>query len=190
MHHFGLETFPPSPNDDYPPLFTGIGLRWTEGDRVPTPRTEPGNLRKRGRPACCSTWADRRHFRSDTVDQAADDGGEEALCRATKDCQGTRENKTGTSESNLNCSHLTYACSTALTSAQRTTEIGAVLFRNQSKEQRLIYVRDYWGAAIKLRDKDYLFIAAGDDTAPRLRNGRPRPIWYPPVEISRRVVSQ
>jgi hypothetical protein len=40
------------------------------------------------------------------------------------------------------------------------TEIGAVLFKNRSIDP-LSAVHDYLEAAIKLRDKDYLFIAAG-----------------------------
>jgi T6SS, Transcription factor, DNA binding domain len=42
-----------------------------------------------------------------------------------------------------------------------SSEIAAVLFPNQSKEQGLSYVRDYRDAATKLSNKDYLFIAAG-----------------------------
>ena len=64
QHRFGLEFFPPSPNDDYPPLFTVTGLRWTEE-----------------REARLSLTGIAVIFDLTQPIKSADGGGEEALCR-------------------------------------------------------------------------------------------------------------
>jgi hypothetical protein len=43
VHRFSLETFPPSPNDDYPPIFTGTGCAGPRNAK-PDCRSAPDRL--------------------------------------------------------------------------------------------------------------------------------------------------
>ena len=140
-HRFGLETFPPSPNDDYPPLFTGTGLCWTE-EREARMSLYPGQIAvvlDLTRPIKRQMAAVRRLF-AEEQKRAGHRGHRNRI--------------------ELFASYLRVL--DGVEAGATPTEIGAVLFfRDQSPEQQREQVRDYFDAATRLRDKDYLFIAAG-----------------------------
>lgn len=148
VHRFGLETFPPSPDDDRPPLFIRTALRYTT-EREARMLLYPGQIAvifDLTRPVERQMAAWKKLFTE------------------LKKRAGHREHRNRTK---LFASYLRVL--DGVTAGATHTEIGAVLFNNQSSEQRLITVRDYWDAATRLRDKDYLFIAAGaeeSDTRP------------------------
>jgi hypothetical protein len=135
VHRFGLETFPPSPDNDYPPLFTGTGLRWT-AEREARLLLHPGQIAiifDLTRPIRRQLAAAKTVF-----DEEREQGGIPEPHR---------------NRIELFASYLRVLDGVA--AAATHTEIGEVL------DKSLTTIRDYWDAATKLRDKDYLFIAAG-----------------------------
>jgi hypothetical protein len=151
VHRFSLETFPPSPNDNYPPLFTGTGLCWTE-ERGPRMLLYPGQIAvifDLERPIEWQMAEARRIF-----------AREQKYAKEEKRIKPAHRNRT-----ELFARYLRVL--DGVDAGATHTEIGAVLFKNQSSKQRLFAVRDYWDAATRLRDKDYLFIAAGAEESDR-----------------------
>jgi Uncharacterized conserved protein (DUF2285)/Family of unknown function (DUF6499) len=149
VRHFGLETFPPSPNDDYPPLFTGTGLRYT-AEREARLLLYPGQI-------------------AVIFDLTRPIKRQMAAARRVFDEEKKQGKIPGTHRNRIDQFALYLRVLDGVDAGATPTEIGAVLFGNQSTEQRLFAVRDYRDAAEKLRDKDYLFIAAGakeSDTCP------------------------
>jgi hypothetical protein len=162
VHRFGLDWFPPSPNDDRPPSFIGTGLCWTEGNRVSSPfqpnpddpievrmaeTREAGMLLYPGqiavifdltRPISRQMAAAKKLF-TEQRDQAR---------------LPARRNR-------IELFALYLRVLDGVDAGAKHTEIGAVLFEKKSNDERLITVRDYLAAATRLRDKDYLFIATG-----------------------------
>jgi hypothetical protein len=142
VHRFGLDSFPPSPNDYRPPLFIRSGLRYT-GER------EARLLLYEGQIAVI-------------FDLTRPIGGQMATARRLF----VKEQRQSGHRKHRNRVRLFASYLRALDGVDAGathTEVGAVLFGGQPTATRLFTVRDYWDAAGKLRDKDYLFVAAGTE---------------------------
>jgi hypothetical protein len=139
-HRFGLDSFPPSPDDDYPPLFTGTGLRYT-AEREARMLLYPGQIAV----VFDLTRSIRRQLAAAKMvfDEERKQGG----------IPEPHRNRIEWFASYLRVLD-------GVDAGAKPTKIGAMLFPKQSKKQRLSYVRDYRDAAIKLRDKDY-FVHCG-----------------------------
>jgi Family of unknown function (DUF6499) len=144
VHRFGLDSFPPSPDDHRPPLFIRAGLRYI-GER------EARLLLYEGQIAVI-------------FDLTRPIGRQMA---AAKKLLTEEKKRSGHREHRNRIEHFVpYLCTLDAVYAGAThTEIGARLFEDQSAETRLFTVRDYWDAATRLRDRDFLFIAAGGEKA-------------------------
>jgi hypothetical protein len=144
VHRFGLDSFPPSPNDHRPPLFIRSGLRYT-GEREARLLLYEGQIAvifDLTRPIGRQMATARRLFVKE-------------------------QRQAGHRKHRNRIGHFPPYLRTldAVDAGATHTEIGAALFRTQSTERRLFTVRDYWDAAIRLRDRDFLFIAAGGEKA-------------------------
>jgi hypothetical protein len=138
VHRFGLDSFPPSPDDDRPPLFTRSGLRYTT-------EREAGILLY---PEQIAVVLDLKR----PVERQV--AAIRALIVKEKKRIGRKEHR------NRLRQFASYLRVLDGGDAGATpAEIGMVLFGDKSHEERLIAVRDYRDAATRLRDTDYLFVA-------------------------------
>jgi Family of unknown function (DUF6499) len=177
VHRFGLESFPPSPNGDYPPLFSGTGLRWTEGDRVSTPRVPNPVADEDLLPTpllsveavpdllFCPVFDEVKTLAGPPKTRQARlllyPGQIAVVFDLTRPVrrQMAASNKLFAEEKKraghrkhqnrirLFASYLRVL--DGIDDGATPTKIGAMLFPRQSKKQRLFYVRDYRDAAIK-----------------------------------------
>jgi hypothetical protein len=138
VRRFGLDSFPPSPSDDRPPLFAQSGLRYA-GER------EARIL------LCPEQIAVVLDLKRPVEPQVA---AIRTLIVSEKKRIGRKEHRNQKSKFTLYLRVLD-----GLDAGATHTEIGAALFRKQSQDQILAAVRDYRDAATKLRDTDYLLVA-------------------------------
>jgi hypothetical protein len=146
VHRFGLDSFPPSPDDDRPPRFTGTGLRYT-AEHEARMLLHPGQI--------AVIFDLTRPIRRQLA--------------AAKMVFAEEKQQGGIPEPHRNrieqfAPYLRVL--DGVVAGATHSAIGAELFENQSTEQRLSRVRDYLDAAEKLRDKDFLFVAAGAEPRP------------------------
>jgi hypothetical protein len=139
VHQFGLESFPPSPDDDYPPRFKGTGLRWTE-EREAHMVIDPGQIAVIFDLTRPLKWQVRALWR---------------LFAEQREQAGlAHKNRTDRFPSYLRILDADDADAT-------NAEIGDTLFGDRLTDAKFT-VRDYRKAATRLRDTDYLFVAAGE----------------------------
>jgi hypothetical protein len=151
VHRFGLDSFPPSPNDDRPPLFTRTGLRYTT-EREARMLLYPGQI--------AVIFDLTRPIRL-------------AAAKMVLDEERKRRGIPGPHRNRIKLFALYLRVLDGDAAGATHSDIGSELFGNRPvslyrdpSEQRLSLVRDYLDAAEKLRDADYLFVAAGAKPRP------------------------
>jgi Family of unknown function (DUF6499) len=145
VHHFGLDSFPPSPDDGLPPLFTRTGLRYT-AEREARMLLHPGQIAV----IFDLTRPIRRQL---------------AAAKMVFDEEKRRGEIPGPHRNRIELFAPYLRVLDGVAAGATHSAIGDMLF-GDGRSERLSLVRDYLDAAKKLRDGDYLFIAAGVEPRP------------------------